>query len=85
MNRPEPGSPQAHRSARKAAGLDQRAFALQLCLSLGLMGILTPYASGPSPIYHGSGCLPARDFWRLGAIFLVVYLAPGWPWMALRR
>ena len=71
------------------AGLDQRTFALQLCLSLGLMGILTPYASGPSPIYYGSGYLPARDYWRLGAIFggifLVVYLALGWPWMALVR
>ena len=70
-------------------GLDQRTFALQLCLSLGLMGILTPYASGPSPIYYGSGYLPARDYWRLGtifgAIFLTVYFALGWPWMAWIR
>ncbi len=70
-------------------GLDQRTFALQLCLSLGLMGILTPYASGPSPVYYGSGYLPARDYWRLGtifgAIFLTVYFALGWPWMAWIR
>lgn len=30
--------------------------------------ILTPYATGPSPIYYGSGYLPTVDYWRLGAI-----------------
>lgn len=71
------------------AGLDQKGFALQLCLTLGLMGILTPYATGPSPIYAGSGFLPARDYWRLGAIFgaiyLVVFLAAGLWWMKWLR
>ncbi len=60
-------------------------FALQLCLTLGLMGIISPYATGPSPIYYGSGYLPARDYWRLGAIFgaifITVYLVVGIPWM----
>lgn len=28
----------------------------------------TPYATGPSPIYYGSGYLPTADYWRLGAI-----------------
>jgi L-tartrate/succinate antiporter len=42
---------------------------------LGIMGILTPYGSGPSPVYFGSGYLPAGDFWRLGLIFGVVYIA----------
>lgn len=70
-------------------GLDLPRFALQLCLTLGLMGIISPYATGPGPIYYGSGYLPARDYWRLGAIFgivfLAVYLAVGLPWMALLR
>ena len=49
--------------------------ALGLCLQLGIMGILTPYASGPSPVYYGSGYLPAADYWRLGAIFGVIFFA----------
>lgn len=57
------------------SGIDIRAFALLLALTLGLMGILTPYATGPSPVYAGSGYIPAKDFWRLGAIFGVIYFA----------
>jgi L-tartrate/succinate antiporter len=65
-------------------GLDIRAFAMLLALSLGIMGILTPYATGPSPAYFGSGYIPAKDYWRLGAIFGVIYFAAflliGVPW-----
>jgi L-tartrate/succinate antiporter len=65
-------------------GLPMRQFALLLCLELGLMGILTPYATGPGPIYQGSGYLPVADFWRLGMIFgflfLFVLLIVGVPW-----
>ena len=56
-------------------GIDMRTFSLLLALTLGLMGILTPYATGPSPVYAGSGYIPAKDFWRLGAIFGVIYFA----------
>jgi L-tartrate/succinate antiporter len=45
-----------------------------LSFSLGLMGIITPYATGPSPIYASSGYLPTRDYWRLGAMFGAIYL-----------
>jgi len=31
-----------------------------------IMGILTPYATGPSPVYFGSGFVSRKDFWRLG-------------------
>jgi L-tartrate/succinate antiporter len=55
-------------------GVDGRHLALMLCLSLGLMGIISPYGSGPGPVYATSGYLPARDFWRLGAIFGGIYL-----------
>jgi L-tartrate/succinate antiporter len=70
-------------------GLDMAQFALLLCLTLGIMGMLTPYATGPSPVYYGSGYLPGKDYWRLGAIFglvfIVVFLAIGVPWMAMIR
>jgi L-tartrate/succinate antiporter len=70
-------------------GMDMKALTLALSLTLGLMGILTPYATGPSPVYFGSGYLPAGDYWRLGAIFgalfLAVFLVVGIPWIMLVR
>jgi L-tartrate/succinate antiporter len=64
-------------------GVPAKAFTLVLVYSLGLMGILTPYASGPAPIWYSSGYIPTKDFWRLGAIvgalFLFVLLAVGMP------
>jgi L-tartrate/succinate antiporter len=66
-------------------GLDVRMFAMLLCFTLGIMGILTPYATGPSPVYFGSGFVPRKEFWKLGAIFgflyLAVLLAVGVPWL----
>jgi len=57
-------------------GLPSRQYALLLCLTLGIMGIISPYGTGPSPVYYGSGYLPSADFWRLGAIFgLIFFLA----------
>jgi L-tartrate/succinate antiporter len=54
-----------------------------LLYSLGLMGVITPYANGPAPIYFSSGYIPSKDFWRLGFIFglinLLVLLAVGVP------
>ena len=49
--------------------------ALLLVGSLGLMGILTPYATGPSPIWYGAGYISQATWWRLGFIFGAVYLA----------
>jgi L-tartrate/succinate antiporter len=64
-------------------------FALLLCYSLGVMGILTPYATGPAPVYFGSGFISRRDFWALGLIFglmfLAVLLAIGIPWLLILR
>jgi len=68
-------------------GIDMAAFALLLCLTLGIMGILTPFATGPSPVYYGSGYLPSKDYWRLGAVFgvlfIAVLLAVALPWLKL--
>ena len=56
-------------------GMPMQTLALMLALTQGIMGILTPYGTGPSPVYFGSGYLPAGDYWRLGAIFGVIFLA----------
>jgi L-tartrate/succinate antiporter len=69
--------------ATKIPDLPVTTSALALSFSLGIMGIITPYGTGPSPVYAGSGFLPGRDFWRLGAIFgayfLMVFLLVGVP------
>jgi L-tartrate/succinate antiporter len=49
--------------------------ALLLVGSLGLMGIITPYATGPSPIWYGAGYITQATWWRLGLIFGSIYLA----------
>mgnify|MGYP000567453561 CR=1 FL=1 len=56
-------------------GIPVLPFALLCVYSLGLMGILTPYATGPSPIYYGSGYIARTDFWRLGLIFGIIFFA----------
>jgi len=42
---------------------------LALSYTLGLMGILTPYATGSAPLYYGSGYISHRDVWMLGLGF----------------
>ena len=71
----------------KIPGIPTYQYALLLCLTIGIMGVVSPYGAGPSPIYYGSGYLPARDYWRLGGIFglifFIVFLAVGVPWVLL--
>jgi L-tartrate/succinate antiporter len=68
-------------------GLPPRPLALLLCYAIGLMGVLTPYATGPAPIFFGSGYVTRTAFWALGtvfgAFFLLVFLALGIPWLLL--
>ena len=67
-------------------GMSRLSWALLLSYPLGLMGILTPYGTGPSPIYYGCGYIKGKDFWILGlilgAIFFAVYLLIELPWLA---
>lgn len=48
----------------------------RLCLySLGLMGVISPFATGPAPMYYGSGYIGRTDFWKYGLIFGLIYFA----------
>jgi L-tartrate/succinate antiporter len=55
-------------------GMPVRTFAMLLCYSLGIMGIISPYATGPGPVYFGSGYVNRKDFWTLGLIFGLIFL-----------
>ncbi|MDR0842763.1 MAG: anion permease [Acidobacteriota bacterium] len=61
--------------AQAIPGVDAYLATVLMMLSLGVMGILTPYGTGPSPVYFGSGYVKGPEFWRLGTIFGLVYLA----------
>ena len=68
------------------SGVDLNEFTLFLLLSLGIMGIITPYGTGPSPVWVGSGYIKTSSFWNLGAIFGAIYLSVfliiGLPWIS---
>ena len=68
-------------------GMPVRTLAMLLVFSLGIMGVLTPYATGPAPVYYGCGFVTRRDFWRLGLIFGLIFLAAlllvGVPWLGI--
>jgi len=55
-------------------GLPVKAVTLLLVYSLGLLGVISPYATGPSPIWYGSGYVSTKDFWRMGFIMGSIYL-----------
>jgi len=61
-------------AAMTVPGMPLKPMAMLLCYTLGIMGILTPYATGPSPIYYGSGFIKVSEFWKLGFIFGVIFL-----------
>ena len=71
------------------SGLPMEQYTLLLLLTLGIMGIITPFASGPSPVYYGSGYIPSGRWWLLGGIFGLIYLAAllviGVPWTSMLR
>jgi L-tartrate/succinate antiporter len=55
-------------------GIPLLPYSLLLAYSLGVMGIISPYATGPAPIYYGCGYISRTDFWKLGFIFGVIFL-----------
>lgn len=68
-------------------GVPMEQLCILLVLSIGIMGCLTPYATGPGVIIYGCGYVKSKDYWRLGAIFGVIYIAMlllvGWPILAM--
>jgi L-tartrate/succinate antiporter len=56
-------------------GVPSTVLALGMAYALGLMGILTPYATGSGPLYYGTGYVGHREFWWLGLIFGALFLA----------
>jgi L-tartrate/succinate antiporter len=71
----------------KIPGINYTLLTYLLLYSLGLMGILTPYATGPSPIWYSFGYIPSKTFWLLGALFGIFFIAVlifvGIPWIRL--
>jgi L-tartrate/succinate antiporter len=57
------------------AGLPVKPVAMVMIYSIAIQGVLTPYATGPAPIWYSAGYISTKDFWRLGFIFGVFYLA----------
>lgn len=71
------------------AGVDVPKLALLCLYSLGLMGVISPFATGPAPMYFGSGYIGKRDFWKFGLLFGLVYFAGlicvAYPWLGMLR
>ena len=68
-------------------GIPMVQLSMLLVLSIGIIGVLTPYGTGPGVIIYGCGYVKSKDYWRLGGIFGVFYIAThllvGWPLMSL--
>jgi L-tartrate/succinate antiporter len=56
-------------------GMPMQTLTLLCVYSLGMMGVISPYATGPAPMYYGSGYIGKGDFWKFGLIFGVIYFA----------
>ncbi|MDR1554829.1 MAG: anion permease [Campylobacteraceae bacterium] len=71
--------------AQAVPGVDVYIVTLLMMLTLGIMGVISPYATGPAPIYYGTGYIKGADFWKLATIFgllyLVVFLVIEIPWV----
>jgi di/tricarboxylate transporter len=56
-------------------GVPPGKLALALALTTGIMGVITPYATGPGLVYYQSGYIPSLHFWKLGTVFGLLFLA----------
>ena len=50
-------------------------FMILLTSTIGLMGIITPYGTGRSPIWYGAGYISQGRWWALGAIFALIFMS----------
>jgi len=58
-----------------AAGLDIRLLGMVLAGCLGIMGVLTPYGTGPSPVYYNTGYIERKTFWAFGSLYGFIFFA----------
>jgi L-tartrate/succinate antiporter len=67
------------------SGIPLKPVALLLVYSLGIQGVISPYAHGAAPIWYSAGYISTRDFWRIGAIlgfiYMLVLLLVGFPFL----
>lgn len=56
-------------------GLPADKLALALAMTTGLMGVITPYATGSALPYYNSGYIKPAEFWGLGFLFGALFLA----------
>jgi citrate:succinate antiporter/L-tartrate/succinate antiporter len=70
-------------------GMPVKAFAMLLCFSLGIMGVITPYATGPGPVYYAGGFISRKAFWSLGLFFGILFITAllviGIPYLTVLR
>ena len=56
-------------------GLAPDKLAMGLALTTGIMGVISPYATGAALPYYNSGYITSAEFWRNGTIFGFIFLA----------
>ena len=56
-------------------GLPHEKLAIGLALSTGIMGVISPYATGAALPYYNCGYIKSSEFWRNGTIYGLIFLA----------
>ncbi len=56
-------------------GIDPHKLALALAFTTGLMGVISPYATGAALPYYNCGYISSSAFWRNGTIYGLIFLA----------
>jgi L-tartrate/succinate antiporter len=56
-------------------GMPAERLAVALALTTGIMGVISPYATGAALPYYNSGYIKSAEFWRNGTIYGFIFLA----------
>jgi len=56
-------------------GLPPERLAVGLALTTGIMGVISPYATGAALPYYNCGYIKSSEFWRNGTIYGAIFLA----------
>ncbi len=56
-------------------GLPPEKLAVGLALTTGIMGVISPYATGAALPYYNSGYIKSAEFWRNGTVYGFIFLA----------